>query len=360
MFADKMMRYDSDRLSNPSTKQNLGLRWSIGFALTCFLSGAGASLAADDMPAASSAQTISFYVGASTGGGYDSYARTIAPFLGRYLPGKPTVIVRNMPAADGLALANYVNNIAPRDGTVLAISPAQVYLPQVLTPGKFNFDVRQFGWIGTISTTTDVLAVFKTTNVASIEDAKKKEVPLGAVGVVGTGTIYPLLSNALLGTKFRIIHGYPGGTEINLAMENGEVQGRVNQWNSWLTQRPNWIQEGKLSYLFQSGPPVLENVPRLVDLVTTPQQKAMVGVIDLLQLVGRSIYTTPALAPERLEVIRKAFENAVADPEFIEGMKRRGLELNPRKGTELQAELDRRLQSLDEVGRNLGAILNSH
>jgi tripartite-type tricarboxylate transporter receptor subunit TctC len=315
---------------------------------------------AQEKTATGSDGQISFYIGVAVGGGYDGYARAIAPFLSKYLPGKPTVVLRNMPAADGLSLAVHMATIAPQDGSAIAISPAQLYLPQVLTPGKFNFDVRKLNWIGTISSTTDVMGVFKTTNVATIEDAKKQEVLLGAVGRLGTGTIYPLLSNALLGTKFKTIHGYQGGADIFLAMERGEVQGRVNQWNSWEAQRPQWIKEGKLNFLFQSGPPAVKDVPRLVDLMKTPEQKALIDVIDLLNVIGRSIYTTPGVAPERLAILRKAFDQAVADPEFIAMMKQKGLELNPRGGAELQADFERELTSVEEIGRELKKILDVH
>jgi tripartite-type tricarboxylate transporter receptor subunit TctC len=342
----------------------LSQKWSIPTWIACLATALAISTnsasAADDSPAAGSDTQLVFYIGVSVGGGYDAYARAIGPFLSRYLPGKPTVIFRNMPAADGLTLATFMANTAPRDGSVIAISPAQLYLPQVLTPGKFNFDVRKLSWVGTISTTTDVLGVFSATNVKTVEDAKKHEVPLGAVGRLGTGTIYPLLSNAMLGTKFKIIHGYAGGADIFLAMERGEVHGRVNQWNSWETQRPAWIKDGKLNFLFQSGPPVVKDVPRLVDLVQTPDQKAMIDVIDLLNVIGRSLYTTPGVAPGRVTTLRKAFDQAIADPEFIETMKKKGLELNPRRGAELQSDFERELSSVDEIGRNLVKILDVH
>jgi tripartite-type tricarboxylate transporter receptor subunit TctC len=337
-------------------KSGFFARWIAGVAALAFV------LSPQTAPAQETASEgqINFFIGVAVGGGYDAYARTLGPFMARYLPGKPTVVFRNMPAADGLSLAVHVATIAPRDGTVLAISPAQLYLPQVLTPGKFNFDVRKLNWIGTISTTTDVLGVFKTTNVVTIEDAKKHEVPLGAVGRLGTGTIYPLLSNALLGTKFKTIHGYQGGADIFLAMERGEVQGRVNQWNSWESQRPQWIKEGKLNFLFQSGPPVLKDVPRLVDLVKTQKEKDLIDVIDLLNVIGRSIYTTPDVPPERLAMLRKAFDQAVADPEFIAQMMQKRLELNPREGAALQADFERELGSVEEIGRELKKILDVH
>jgi tripartite-type tricarboxylate transporter receptor subunit TctC len=323
-----------------------------------FLAGTSGCMAADASSVSGAGKQITFYIGTSAGGGYDSYARTLGIFLARHLPGSPTFVFRNMPAGDGMALANLVYNVSSRDGSVLAISPAELYLPEVLSPGKFDYDVRRFGWVGTMSTTTEVLAVLKSSGINSIEDAKRKEAVLGAVGPLGTGSIYPQLSNSFLDTKFRVIHGYPGGSEINLAMASNEVQGRVNQWNSWVAQESNLIDEGKLSYLLQFGPKILDNVPQLSELVSTPKEKAMVRLIDLLQLVGRSVYTSPGVAPATLAMLRKAFDDTMLDPEYIDRMKQQKLDLYHRPGVDLQEDFNRALLSADEVSGDLRAILN--
>jgi tripartite-type tricarboxylate transporter receptor subunit TctC len=278
-------------------------------------------------------------------------------FHGKYLPGSPTFVFRNLPAGDGMALANLVANALPRDGSVLAISPAEVYMSQVLTPGKFGYDVRKFGWIGTISTVSEVLAVYKSSGIATIDDAKQRPVDVGAVGPLGSGSMYPTLANALIGAKFQIVHGYPGGSELHLALDRGEVQGRVNQWNSWLREESALIDAGKLNYLLQFGPKVLDGVPELVDLVTSQRDKDMVGMIDLLQLVGRSIYTTPGVPAERLALLRAAFDKTVRDPDFLAQMKRAHLDVLPREGVDLQNDFETKLRSAAETGAALRSVL---
>jgi tripartite-type tricarboxylate transporter receptor subunit TctC len=320
----------------------------------CGLAIACAAFAAGGAPAGQ----IDFYIGTSSGGGYDQYARILAMYLGKYLPGSPTFVFRNMPAGDGMALAKLVANALPGDGSVLAISPAEVYMSQVLTPGKFGYDVRKFGWVGTISTVSEVLAVYKSSEIATIEDAKRKSVEIGAVGPLGSGSMYPTLANALIGTKFQIVHGYPGGTELHLALDQGEVQGRVNQWNSWLREESPLIKAGKLNYLLQFGPKVLDGVPELVDLVPTQKDKDMVGMIDLLQLVGRSIYSTPDVPPERLAVLRAAFDKTMRDPDFLAKMKLAHLDVAPREGVDLQHDFETRLRSAEETGAALKTVLN--
>ena len=325
-------------------------------ALALLLS-ASLARAADETPSASA--PIAFYIGTSPGGGHDAYARTLAAFLGRHLPGAPNFILRNMPAGDGMALANLINAGAPRDGSVLAISPAELYLPQVLSPGKFGFDVRQFGWVGTIATTSEAMGVFKTTGVATIDDAKRSSIVMGAVGPLGTASVYPKLANAFLGTKFRVIHGYPGGSEVFLAMDHGEVQGRVNQWSSWVSQRSNWLSEGRINFLLQYGPSVLDGVPHFADLVRDPKARAIVDFVDLIQPAGRSIYTTPGTPPARLAVLRNAFDETMRDPEFIARVQQQKLELAPRRGDALQADFDRAIGAAAGLGGDIKAILDA-
>jgi tripartite-type tricarboxylate transporter receptor subunit TctC len=307
-------------------------------------------------------KNISFFVGTSAGAGYDIYARTAAEFLPRYLPGNPRIIVQYLTGAAGVTLANQVYNIAPSDGSLIAMSPASIVLSELVDTGGIQFHSRELGWIGTLTTMTDVLAVFKSSGVNVIEDAKSKSIVIGAAGKIGNVNIYPSLSNALLGTKFKIVHGYAGGNEINLAMENGEVQGRSNQWDSWKAQRPDWIKDGKLSYLLQFGPKIAElgDVPRLADLVSDPAQRSMVDLVEIIELVGRSIFTSPKISPARLAILRTAFDQTMNDPEYLARMKELGLETSSRKGQELQTDLDRASAITPEIRRQLIETLDLH
>jgi tripartite-type tricarboxylate transporter receptor subunit TctC len=317
------------------------------------------SARADDL---GQARTISFLIGTSPGAGYDLYARTFAEFVPRYLPGNPRVVVQYVVGAAGVTLANQVFNTAPSDGSVIAMSPASIVLSELLDPSGIQFRSREFRWIGTLSTETDVLAVMKSTGINVIEDAKKKSVVIGAAGKVGNVNIYPSLANALLGTKFKIVHGYRGGNEINLAMESGEVQGRSNQWDSWKVQRPDWIKDGRLSYLLQFGPktPELGDVPRLAELVPDLAQKSMVSLVEIIDVVGRSIFTSPKIPTDRLAIWRNAFERTIVDPDYLRAMKERGLDTAARTGAQLQADLDRTMAIPARARQDLIATLDLH
>ncbi len=322
--------------------------------------GATASLAhADAVSDFYAGKQVTYIVAASVGGGYNLYSRILMAYMPRHIPGKPKVIVQNMAGAGGIKAANYMYNVAPRDGSVMSTPISSIVIGESLRPKKVKFRVREFGWVGTVTTMTDVLAVFANTGVKTIDDAKKISVVIGATGKLGTLYLQPALVNALLGTKFKIIEGYKSGRQTNMAMSRGEVQGRTNQWTSWSTQRPQWIKDGKLSYLLQYGPkhPALPGVPTFKELVKTPDEIAMVEFMELIQLVGRSAHTPPGVPKARLAALRTAFDATMKDPAFRARMKEKRLTVNPRKGTVLQADLDRILPSAAQTARKIKAVL---
>jgi tripartite-type tricarboxylate transporter receptor subunit TctC len=329
---------------------------SLCVGITLLWSGIDPSQAASDRPPTQ----ITLMLGTTPGAGYDLYGRIFATYYSRYLPGSPRIVPQNMPIADGSGTADLLYRTSPRDGSVIGISPAGIVLTEILKPGKFGYKSAELNWIGTISTITDVIAVVKTTGVATIEDAKHKQVVLGAGGPLGPLSMYPTLSNKFLGTTFRVVEGYPGGREINMAMDSGEVQGRDNQWDSWLAQRPDLVADHKLNYLLQVGPksPDLKGVPELSELVRTPEQKAVVDLAELTELVGRSIYTTPGVPAKRLAAMRTAFDQTMNDPDYQEAMKKAKLDVFHRPGAALQADLGRILGSSGPAGAELRAVLN--
>jgi tripartite-type tricarboxylate transporter receptor subunit TctC len=164
----------------------------------------------------------------------------------------------------------------------------------------------------------------------------------------------------LLGSKFKIILGYPAGNEVNQAMENGEVQGRTNQWTSWKTQRPQWVEDGLLNYLVQIGPreKELPQVPSFLDLVKTPREQAMVRLLQSNQLLGRSIYAPPGIPADRLAALRDAFDKTMRDPEFLARMKAQELEVNPQPGTALGDEITRTMENADAAARDFKRLLD--
>jgi tripartite-type tricarboxylate transporter receptor subunit TctC len=298
-------------------------------------------------------KTLTFIVGTSPGGGYDLYMRLLAEYMPRHIPGQPRVVVQNIANASGQGAANRVYAQAPKDGTVFAMCSAGIVLAEALDPSEVRYRSKDFGWIGTMTTMTDVLAVFKGTGVSSIEDAKKTPVLLGAMGSTSALRLQPALVNALLGTKFNIVAGYAGGNEVNLAMDRGEVQGRTNQWDSWEAQRPQWIAERKLNYLLQIGPklPELPDVPTLSELVKDAAHKPLVDLLEVLQWVGRSVYTTPGVPEARLAMLRRAFDATMNDPEFIARIQSMKLDRNSRSGEETQAYIEKVMSSSEVVAR---------
>jgi tripartite-type tricarboxylate transporter receptor subunit TctC len=304
---------------------------------------------------------ITFIVGTGAGGGNDVYARVLAQFLPRHIPGMPSMVVQNMPGSEGVTAAGYMYNIAVKDGTVVATTPASTLLAEALNPAQVHFESRKFGWVGTIATTTDLLAVFKSSGIETLDDAKRREVVIGATGQYSLSAMEPAIANALLGTKFRIIKGYSGGEGFNLAMDRHEIEGRTNQWASWKVLRPDWIRNDQLSYLLQYGPKdpgIPGKVPTLDELVTTPGDKAIAALLEVTQYVGRSVFTPPGLPPDRLAVLQKAFDETMADPAFIAKMRELKLELYPRKASETLTSLTRAMTNRDGVVRDMKAKLN--
>lgn len=320
------------------------------------------------LPAAASANAAAdfygktkmrFIVGAGAGGGYDLYSRIFCQYFARHVPGKPTIVITDMPGAGGRLEANYLFNVAARDGSVISMPLPSTLIAQTLTPNKVKYDFGKFGWVGTISTMTDVLGVGANAGVSTIEQAKQKSVVIGSTSKFSQTNFQPALVNAFLGTKFKIVDGYKSMHSILLAQERGEIQGHTDPWSSWLTQKPKAIKEGKIKFLIQFGPKVarLPNVPGFGDLVKTAEQRRLVDFVGLMQVVGRSVATPPGVPPDRISILRKAFDETMKDPDFIHAMKERQLRLLPRTGASLEAKLNRILASQHDTAAALKAAL---
>ena len=330
-------------------------------ALACLLPLVAAPAKADAISDFYGSQRLNFIVPTSAGGGFDLYSRVLMEFLPNHLPGKPTAVLQNMPGAGGVRAANYMYRVAPKDGATFGMALSSIPLAEALETEEIQYKSSGFGWIGTMTTDTEVLAVWKASGVGSIEEARKTELPIGATGKLGTLGLNTGLANALLGTKFKIIFGYPGSNEINLAMETREVQGRTNQWASWKTQAPQWVKTGQLAYLLQIGPkdPELPQVPSFIDLVTSPRDKAIVNLLQSNQVMGRSIYAPPGVPPARLAALRAAFDKALVDPGLLARMKQAGLEIvNPCNGETLAANITATMSTSTEAAADIKKLLN--
>ncbi len=283
----------------------------------------------------SAAKTIRLIVGSAPGGGYDTYARLVARHLGAHLPGRPAVIVSNMPSASGVQAANYLFSLAPKDGTVIGTFNKSLPGYQAGGHAGIKFKAEDFSWIGCLSQTADVLVVWHTTGIASIEEAKRKPVIMGALSRIGTNWTYPTLLNALLGTQFKVVVGYESGTAINLAMEKGEVEGRgSNPWSSWKATSPDWIRDRKIVPLLQIGlrkDPDLPHVPLLTELAQNDEQRRIFDFVSS-EAIDRPFVAPPGIDPQVLAELRKGFDAMTGDPAFLEDAQKQRLDLDPLPG----------------------------
>ena len=284
-------------------------------------------------------KTIDVLIGYSAGGGYDAYARLVARHLGNHIPGKPNLVPRNMPGGGGRVVAGYINSVAPKDGTVIATADQSLPLQQALGDPTVRVDTSKFFWIGTPIADNNTLVTWHTTGVSTVDQAREKAVVMGATGE-NTSAQYPRAMNALLGTKFKVIIGYPGGNDINLAMERNEVGGRgSNNWPSWKATRPTWLTEKKINILVQIGlkrDPDLQDVPLLYELAKNDEDRAALRLLSAPVAIGRPLFTTPGVPKERVEILRRAFDETMKDPAFLEEAKKQNLDISPSTGEELQ------------------------
>ena len=299
----------------------------------------GAALSQDAVEAFYRGRKIDMVIGYSPGGTYDLYARLVARHLGHYLPGNPLIVPRNMPGAGSRTAATYVASIAPRDGTVLATADQSLPLQQAVGDKRISFNVNNFLYIGNPNAENNTTAAWHTSGIKTIDDAKRREVTVGATGG-STSSQYPKAMNALLGTRFKIILGYPGGNDVNLALERGEVEVRgSNSWASWKATRPQWLAEKKVNILVQIGlakAPDLPDVPLLMDLATNDADRRLLRLLSASTYVGRPIFTTPSVPPERVRALRTAFDAMMRDPAFLEQAKRENFDIEPVSGEVLQ------------------------
>jgi tripartite-type tricarboxylate transporter receptor subunit TctC len=298
-----------------------------------WLIGALGPAAAQSNPFAG--KNVTMVIGFGAGGGYDLWGRTVGQHIGKHLPGKPSVVPQNMPGAGSFLAANHIYNAAPKDGTVMGIIARDVALgPLTGAPGA-RFDATKFSWLGSPTTETNVCIAYHTAAVKTARDLFEKQLIVGDTGP-GTGTrAYPRALNELLGTKFKVVSGFPSSADVFLAMERGEVDGICESLDSIRTRRPEWIPTGKVTVLLQGGAdpnPSLKDVPFVLDLAKTDEQKQAIEFLYAGQGIGRPFVAPPDLPPERLKLVRDAFAATMTDPDFVAEVKMRKLELEPETG----------------------------
>jgi tripartite-type tricarboxylate transporter receptor subunit TctC len=285
-------------------------------------------------------KTVNIMVGFGPGGGYDQYARTLARYLGNHIPGQPSVVVQNMEGAGSVRAANHVYAVGPKDGTVIAAVNQNMPMYQLLGGAGAQFKAADLQWLGSMAYSNGLVYTWHASGIKTLEDAKTREVPLGGTGPSADSHIFPTLINALYGTKFKVINGYAGTGQINLAMERGEVMGRGgNTWASISSANKAWLDEKKINLLVQIGfqsEPELTDVPLLLDLVPTEEAKQIVTVVALPTAVGYAHWVAPGVPKDRIEALRAAYAATLKDPAFLEEATKANMLIRPQTGAELE------------------------
>lgn len=283
-------------------------------------------------------KTIAMLVPAAPGGSYDLATRVIARHLGKWIPGNPALIPQTMVGAGGLRAVNYLYEKAMRDGTVMAMPVQENVIADVVGGGEVRYKMEDFNWIGRLAHGTDVIAAWHGTGVKTIADATRVEVSLGATGKASGTSLYPMVLNNILGTKFKVVHGYRH-TEILLAVERGEVGGAFTSLNTLKTVYPQWIADKKVNMLVAIAAepaPELAGVPDIVSLAKTPEDKQVLNIFASSTEIGRSLMMPPQVPADRVAAVRAAFDAMVKDQDFQKDMAQAEIELGPKSGAALQ------------------------
>jgi tripartite-type tricarboxylate transporter receptor subunit TctC len=285
-------------------------------------------------------KTVDLYIGYSAGGGYDLYARMLARYMGQHIPGNPTVVPKNMTGAGSLVLANWLYNIGPKDGTAFGLIGRGTGFDPILGNEKAKFDGTKFTWLGSMNNEVSVCVAWENSGVTKFEDLLTKELVVGGTGASADTDQFPKITNGVLGTKFKIVTGYPGGNEVGLAMERGEVKGRCGwSWSSVKSTHMKWYQEHKFTVLLQLAlqkHPDLPNVPLVVDLAKNDEQRKILRLIFARQVMGRTFLAPPGIPRDRAVALRKAFLDTLKDKEFLANSEKAKMEINPVSGEEVE------------------------
>jgi tripartite-type tricarboxylate transporter receptor subunit TctC len=307
-------------------------------------------------------KTIRMLIGYGPGGGYDLYARLVAEFLPRHLPGNPTIVPENMPGAGSFVAAKYMAEVAPKDGTVLG-SLAQTLALDSAVGGPAKVNAANFHYIGRITTNIDTGVALPASGIKSFEDVRKKEYSVGASGGGSTTVLYPVALNAYAGAQFKIVRGYKGTTEILLAMERGEVDiTGAYGLPGMLVTHPGWIDQGEAAIIYQAALKrhrLLPNVPTLPELAASDEGRAILRAIAGTTEIGRSVIAGPDLPMDRLAALRTAFADMMKDSDFLAACEQRHFMVDAGTGEEMDAITRETLALSAEVRAKIGAMLNA-
>ena len=290
-------------------------------------------------------KTVTIFVGFSAGGGYDLHARLLARYMVKHLPGAPTIIVKNLPGGSGLTLINNIYNTAPRDGTQFATFDRAIPLEPLFESSQARFDPLKMNWIGSSDNDGSTCVAWHDAAVKTFDDLKTNQLVVGATGSVGIAYTFPRLANEVLGTKFKIINGYPGSTDVMLSIERGETQGFCSSGFATMElNRPDWVREKKINYLVQVAMAKEKDhpeVPLALDYAKTPADRQALELVISPTLMARPFAAPPEVPAERVAALREAFNATLTDPEYLADAAKSRLQVQLVKGEDIDALLRR-------------------
>src|SRR5215468_11916275 len=284
-------------------------------------------------------KTIDFVIGYPTGGANDVWARLVARHIGKHIPGKPNVVPKNQPGAGSFLAVNTVYSVSPKDGTVIALGAPTIALDEKLGTQGARFKTAEFNWIGRSDALINIVFTWQTSKVKTFADAQKYESTLSGTGAGSTVSIYPTVMNNVFGTKFKLIMGYKGSADAQLAVQRGEVEGHSTSWVAVKVGHPEWYPTKQISILVQfalNRHPELPDVPTAVDLARSNEERKILSAIMAAADIGSAFFTTPGVPADRLNALRRAFDATMQDKEFLADVEKTKLAVSPMKGEDLQ------------------------
>lgn len=315
-----------------------------GGAVLSVISALGGTANAQSAEEFFKGKKVSMYISSGAGGTNDAYARIVARHLGDHMPGKPRVLPRNMPGAGGLRAAKFLYTVAPKDGSVMGVVQRSVAAQPILGIKAANYDSRKFNWVGSTTSEVSTGVIWHTSPLKTLEDTMKTPIIIGSSGINTDTGAFPRVLNYFIGTKFDIVHGYKSGSDISLALERNEVQGRLGwSWSSIKSRAPELLRDKKIRVIVQMGLKKASDLdaPLALDYAKTPADRRAMEVIFAATTIGWPSLLPPGVPKDMVKVYRTAYTAAVKSPAFRKDTDRRRLPVDPISGEEIHQILDR-------------------
>jgi tripartite-type tricarboxylate transporter receptor subunit TctC len=302
---------------------------------------------------ATHAETVTMVVGYSPGASYDIYMRNFARHLGKHLPGHPTVIAQNMAGAGSLRSANFLYNTAPKDGTTLGVFARGLAMQPLIDNTGIQYDPLKFNWIGSLSSDVSLVLSWHSRPFKSIDDLREREMVVAGTGSGADSVIFPYILNGVLGTKMKVVTGYPGAADFLLAVERQEADGTAGvSWSGLNAAKPEWITNKRINVIVQLGlkkHPGMNPAPLVMDYAKNDSDRGVLELIFSRQDMAYPVVAPPGVAPERVAMLRKAFEAVMKDPDYLADAKKQHLEADFMRGEEIEALIKRIVASPPDV-----------